>query len=167
MAEAGDRRTQLLADQDDEREATWRERALNAEDALKAAHGEIIAQRARTGELLGQIRDLQAEWTEEAIQRITTENTTLKQRVRQLTADNRTLDERLKAARSKLRLQDRRVADLEAPASPIREQRPDRVQPRPVDVSAAGHTRAAAPPGRRSTRGATWLRCWSSTMDTG
>ncbi|MFF3123801.1 hypothetical protein ACFVRD_15925 [Streptomyces sp. NPDC057908] len=57
---------------------------------------------------------MQAEWTEEAIQRITTENTTLKQRVRQLTADNRTLDERLKAARSNIRFQDRRVADLEA-----------------------------------------------------
>ncbi|MFG2631721.1 DUF6262 family protein [Streptomyces sp. NPDC048473] len=114
MTEAGERRTQTLADQDDEREATWRERALNAEDALKAAHGEIIAQRAHAGELLGQIRDLQAEWTEEAIQRITTANTTLKQRVRQLTTDNRTLDERLKAARSNLRFQDRRVADLEA-----------------------------------------------------
>ena len=114
MAEAGDRRTQLLVDQDEEREATWRERALNAEDALKTAHGEILAQRTRIGELLGQIRDLEAEWTEEAIQRITTENTTLKQRVRQLTADNRTLDERLKAARSNLRFQDRRVADLEA-----------------------------------------------------
>ncbi|MFD5433501.1 DUF6262 family protein [Kitasatospora sp. NPDC127067] len=114
MTDAGERRTQLLADQDTEREATWRERALNAEDALKAAHGEIISQRTRIGELLGQIRDLQAEWTEEAIQRITTENTTLKQRVRRLTADNRTLDERLKAARSNLRFQDRRVADLEA-----------------------------------------------------
>jgi N-methylhydantoinase B/oxoprolinase/acetone carboxylase alpha subunit len=43
---------------------------------------------------------LQTEWTEEAIQRLTT--------------DNRTLDERLKAARSNLRFQDRRVADLEA-----------------------------------------------------
>ena len=63
---------------------------------------------------MGQVRDLQAEWTEEAIQRITTENTTLKQRVRQLTTDNRTLDERLKAARSNLRFQDRRLADLEA-----------------------------------------------------
>ncbi|WEO92727.1 DUF6262 family protein [Streptomyces sp. FXJ1.172] len=114
MAEAGDRRSRLLVEQDDEREATWRERALNAEDALKAAQGEILAQRTRIGELLGQIRDLQAEWTEEAIQRITTENTTLKQRVRQLTTDNRTLDERLTAARSNLRFQDRRVADLEA-----------------------------------------------------
>ncbi|MFF3068926.1 DUF6262 family protein [Kitasatospora sp. NPDC057904] len=114
MTEADARRTRMLADQDDQQEAIWRERALNAEDALKAAHAEILVQRTRMGELLGQIRDLQAEWTEEAIRRITTENTTLKQRVRQLTADNRTLDERLKAARSNLRFQDRRVADLEA-----------------------------------------------------
>lgn len=68
--------------------ATWRERALNAEEALKAAHAQILTQRTRIGELLGQIRHMQAEWTEEAIQRITTENTTLKQRVRQLTSDN-------------------------------------------------------------------------------
>ncbi|MFJ2188177.1 DUF6262 family protein [Kitasatospora sp. NPDC087861] len=114
MAEAGERRAQLLADQDEAHEATWRKRAMNAEDALKAAHTEILAQRTRIGELLGQIRDLEAEWTQEAVQRITTENTTLKQRVRQLTTDNRTLDERLKAARSNLRFQDRRVADLEA-----------------------------------------------------
>ncbi|MGN6405932.1 DUF6262 family protein [Sinomonas sp.] len=114
MAEAGERRSQTLAALDSEREATWRERALNAEEALKAAQAEILTQRTRIGELLGQIRDLQAEWTEEALQRITTENTTLKQRVRQLTAENRTLDERLKAARSNLRFQDRRIADLEA-----------------------------------------------------
>ncbi|OKI50913.1 DUF6262 family protein [Streptomyces sp. MJM1172] len=114
MTETGERRNQMLVDQDGAPEATWRERALNAEDALKAAHAEILAQRTRIGELLGQVRDLEAEWTEEAIQRITTENTTLKQRVRQLTTDNRTLDERLKAARSNLRFQDRRVADLEA-----------------------------------------------------
>jgi hypothetical protein len=114
IAQAGEHRVQLLAGQDDEREAAWRERALNAEDALKAAHAEILAQRTRIGELLGHVRDLQAEWTQEAIQRITTENTTLKQRVRTLTADNRTLDERLKAARSNLRFHDKRIADLEA-----------------------------------------------------
>jgi hypothetical protein len=87
--------------------------AQNSEDALKATHAEILQQRTRIGELIGQIRDLQAEWTEGSIQRITTENTTLKQRVRQLTTDNRTLDERLKAARSNMRFQDRRLADLE------------------------------------------------------
>jgi TolA-binding protein len=107
------RKAQDLAGHDVGQEATWRERELNAEDALKAAHAEIIQQRERIGELLGQVRDLEAEWTQEAIQRIATENTTLKQRVRQLTADNRILDERLKAARSNLRFQDRRIADLE------------------------------------------------------
>ncbi|MEH0580152.1 DUF6262 family protein [Streptomyces sp. B21-108] len=114
MTEAGARRAQTLADQVTEHEATWRQRALNAEDALKAARAEILAQRTRIGELLGQVRDLESEWTEESIQRITTENITLKQRVRQLTAENRTLDERLKAARSNVRFQDRRMADLEA-----------------------------------------------------
>jgi chromosome segregation ATPase len=115
---AGEQRTWILDAQDDEREATWRERALNAEDALKAAHNEITAQRARIGELLGQVRDLQSEWTEEAIQRITTENTTLKQRVRTLTAGNRTLEEKLKAARENLRFHDKRIADLEAQLAP-------------------------------------------------
>jgi chromosome segregation ATPase len=114
VADAIERRSQALAALDDRHEATWRQRALNAEAALKAANTEILTQRTRIGNLLGQIRDLQAEWTEEAIQRITTENTTLKQRVRQLTTDNRTLEERLTAARSNLRFPDRRVADLEA-----------------------------------------------------
>ncbi|KKD05920.1 DUF6262 family protein [Streptomyces sp. WM6386] len=114
MAQAGEHRSRTLAEQDAEHEAPWRERALNAGDALKATHAEILAQRTRIGESLGRIRDLEAEWTEEAMQRITTENTALKQRVRQLTADNRTLEERLKAARSNLRFQDRRIADLEA-----------------------------------------------------
>jgi small-conductance mechanosensitive channel len=114
LAEAGERRVQLLDGQDSEREATWRERALNAEDAIKAAHAEIGTQRTRIGELLGQVRDLEAEWTQEAIMRITTENTTLKQRVRQLTTDSCTLEERLQAARSNNRFADRRIAQLEA-----------------------------------------------------
>ena len=122
IQESGHQRSRLLAEAVDSREATWRERALNAEDALKAAHAEILTQRTRIGELLGRIRDLEAEWTQDDVQRITTEHTSLKQRVRQLTADNRTLDERLKAARSNLRFQDRRIADLEArltePANP-------------------------------------------------
>jgi chromosome segregation ATPase len=104
----------VLAEVDDTREATWRERALNAEDALKGAHTEILAQRNRIGELLGRLRDQEAEWTQDAVERITAENTTLKQRFRELTTDNRALDERLNAARSNLRCQDRRIADLEA-----------------------------------------------------
>lgn len=118
ITQAGEHRTRILDAHDDEREATWRERALNAEDALKAAYHEITAQRTRIGELLGQLRDQQSEWTQEAVQRITTENTTLKQRVRTLTAGNRTLEEKLKAARENLRFHDKRIADLEAQIAP-------------------------------------------------
>ena len=63
---------------------------------------------------MGQIRDQEHEWSQEAAQRVTTENTTLKQRVRQLTTENRTLEERLQAARSNNRFADRRIAQLEA-----------------------------------------------------
>lgn len=38
ISQAGERWPRMLAEQDDEWETTWRERALNAEDALKAAH---------------------------------------------------------------------------------------------------------------------------------
>ena len=94
--------------------ATWRERALNAEAGLKSANAEILAQRARIAELMGEIRDLTAEWNDEAIGRMTAENASLKQRVRQLTADNRALEERLQGTRSNNRFQDRRIAALEA-----------------------------------------------------
>ena len=53
IAQAGEQRSRILDAQDGEREATLREWALNAEDALKAAHNEILAQRTRIGELLG------------------------------------------------------------------------------------------------------------------
>jgi chromosome segregation ATPase len=113
MAATDQARVRLRQEIDGAQQAGWRERALNAEDALTAAHTEITRQRDRIGELLGQLRDLQAEWDDETIARITTENATLKQRVRQLTTDNHTMEERLAAARSTLRFQDRRIADLE------------------------------------------------------
>ena len=98
----------------DQRETMWRERALNAENGVKAAGAEIRAQRQQIGELLGKVRDMESEWTQDSIHRITTENTTFKQRLRQLTTDHRALEERLQAARSNLRFQDKRIADLEA-----------------------------------------------------
>ena len=114
VAEEGKRASGPAVTQDEQREASWRERALNTEAALKTANREILTQRTHIGELRGRIRDLEAEWTQDAIQRVTTENTTLKQRVRELADENRTLDERLKAARSNVRFLDRRIADLEA-----------------------------------------------------
>jgi chromosome segregation ATPase len=114
ISKAAGQRAQAPAEADAKQEASWRERALNAEDALKTAHAEICAHRERIAALMGQIRDLEHEWIQETAQRITTENTTLKQRVRQLTTENRTLDERLQAARSNNRFADRRIAQLEA-----------------------------------------------------
>lgn len=107
-------RARTQADHDAEQELAWRERAFNAEDALKAAHTEIRSQRSRIGELMGQLRDLEQKWSPETIGHIATENTTLKQHVRQLTDENRTLSERLQAARSNTRFQDRHIARLEA-----------------------------------------------------
>ncbi len=98
----------------DEQEPSWRERALNAEAALKIARAEIAAQRRRMAILLGRVRDLEHDLSPEAAQRLATENTTLKQRVRQLTRDNKTLEDRLEAARSNNRFAGRRIAQLEA-----------------------------------------------------
>ena len=114
VRQAQDGRASRLAAEDSQQEASWRARALNAENGLKAAHAEIHVQRRRIGQLLGQLRAAESELTDESIQRITSENTTLKQRVRQLTQDNRSLEERLQAARSNSRFLDRRVAALEA-----------------------------------------------------
>jgi hypothetical protein len=145
-ARYGTRQAQDLADRDTEQEAPWRERALNAENALKTARAEIISQRNRIGELMGQVRDLETEWTEQATQRITTENTTLKQRVRQLTADNRTLDERLTAARTNLRFQDRRLAGLEAQLTDPSPAPPTNPPPIPPDhAERFSRTRPARP----------------------
>ena len=97
-----------------ELEAAWRQRALNSEDALKAAHHEIRTQRERIGELLGQVRDLQTHWTEEDLIRVVDDNNRLKKQVRQLTSDNSDLTNKLAAARDNARFADRRIAAIEA-----------------------------------------------------
>ena len=109
----------------DELNAAWRERALNAEDALAATNREIVQQRQRIAELMGQVRNLEQTWSHDGLQRLVTENTTLKHRLRQLTDDNQALTDKLAAARSNARFLDRRIADLElqllgptAPPSP-------------------------------------------------
>jgi hypothetical protein len=42
IADTDEQRGQALADLEDQQGATWRERALNAEDALKTANAEIL-----------------------------------------------------------------------------------------------------------------------------
>ncbi|MGW1091099.1 DUF6262 family protein [Streptomyces sp. NPDC002596] len=95
-------------------EASWRERALNAEEELSRAQKEIFTQRQRIGELMGQIRDVEQMVPGESVQQLVTETTSLKHRVQQLGQEHRTLQERLEGARSNLRFADKRIADLEA-----------------------------------------------------
>jgi hypothetical protein len=54
------------AARDAQAEASWQQRALNAEQALKTAHAEIHAQRTRIGDLLGQLRDTQHDYDGDA-----------------------------------------------------------------------------------------------------
>ncbi|MFH9968570.1 DUF6262 family protein [Streptomyces mirabilis] len=95
-------------------EASWRERALNAEAELGRAQKEVFAQRQQIGELMGKLRDLDQMVSAESVQALTSENITFKRRVQQLTREHRTLQERLEGARSNLRFADKRIADLEA-----------------------------------------------------
>ncbi|WP_326616076.1 DUF6262 family protein [Streptomyces decoyicus] len=104
----------LGQDQHDRIEASWRERALNAEAELKRTQKEVFAQRQRIGELMGQLRDFNQMVPGESVQQLATENTTLKHRVHQLTQEHRKLQERLEGARSNLRFADKRIAALEA-----------------------------------------------------
>ncbi|MFD8116158.1 DUF6262 family protein [Streptomyces microflavus] len=110
---AAGRRIQDRATEQAEIEASWRERALNTEAALKSAHAEILAQREQIAALLGQIRDFQTEWSQEDITRIITDNGSLKKQVRELTAEKKSLTGKLAAARENVRFADKRIADLE------------------------------------------------------
>jgi hypothetical protein len=98
----------------DPAEASWRQRALNAEHELKRAHGEIATQRNQIGELLGRIRDLEHDLPPDGVQRVLAENHTLRAQLRQAAQDNRRLEERLAGARDNNRFLDKRIADLEA-----------------------------------------------------
>ncbi|MFD8226959.1 DUF6262 family protein [Streptomyces massasporeus] len=113
MNQAAGKRVQDRQTVEAELEASWRERALNTEAALKTAHAEILAQRDQIAGLLGQVRDLRSEWSQEDIARIITDNGNLKKRVRELTAESKSLAGKLSAARDNVRFADKRISDLE------------------------------------------------------
>lgn len=56
----------------------------------------------------------------DAVERITSENRTLRQENRRLTTENQQITERLKAARENNRFLDTRIANLEATISELR-----------------------------------------------
>jgi chromosome segregation ATPase len=114
IADSRSRHDQSAVETHERIEATWRERALNAEAELTRAQKEIFAQRQRIGELMGRLRDLDQTVPGESVQALVSENTSLKHRVQQLTREHRLLQERLEGSRSNLRFADKRIADLEA-----------------------------------------------------
>lgn len=95
------------------KEAIWRERALNAEDSLSEARGEIALQRRTIGSLLGKIEELESALPEESAKRLLGENESLALQVRELKQDLRNTEERLAAARANNRSLDERIAELE------------------------------------------------------
>lgn len=95
------------------KEAIWRERALNAEDSLSEARGEITLQRRTIGSLLGKIEELESALPEESAKRLLGENESLALQVRELKQDLRNTEERLAAARANNRSLDERIAELE------------------------------------------------------
>lgn len=86
-AQAAGRRVEGREAEQQALEASWRERALNSEDALKTAHGEILRQGEQIAELLGQIRELDTGWTEDDRIRMTSKNLALKRTVRDQEAE--------------------------------------------------------------------------------
>lgn len=130
---AAGRRVQDRQRAQDELEASWRERALNAEAALTTAHTEILAQREQIAELIGQVRDLRSTWSEEDIMRIVTDNGELKRQVRELAAEGKSLVAKLAAARDNVRFADKRIADLEVQ---LTEQYQDLAMPQHVAAAA-------------------------------
>ncbi|MFF1400439.1 DUF6262 family protein [Streptomyces sp. NPDC058287] len=114
VASSNRQRDQAVTEAHEQIEASWRERALNAETELTRTQKEVFSQRQHIGELMGKLRDFDQMVPGESVQALVTENTTLKRRVHQLTQEHHKLQERLEGARSNLRFADKRVADLEA-----------------------------------------------------
>ncbi|MGW2479903.1 hypothetical protein ACWCWQ_08790 [Streptomyces sp. NPDC001571] len=113
VADSRSRHDRHSRQEHDQIEASWRERALNAESELTRTQKEVFSQRCQIGELMGQLRDFDQMVPGESVQHLATENNSLKLRVRQLTQEHRKLQERLEGARSNLRFADKRIAGLE------------------------------------------------------
>lgn len=96
-------------------EATWRERALNAEARVRETHQEISRQRSVIADLMGKVREFEdADCPAEILLRVNQENADLRQHVLRLEAESRSLQQKLAAARENARFIDRKLADFEA-----------------------------------------------------
>lgn len=96
-----------------QQEASWRERALNAEQRARDLQHELTAQRRLTAGLLGQLRQPDGTWLADERNRLQTENEQLLAERNQLARERNDLQRKLDAARANLaRLTERRAAEL-------------------------------------------------------
>lgn len=94
-------------------EASWRERALHAEDYAQRLRKEIALQRRLVSDLTGQLREPDGTWIERDRDRLRRSNEALLAERNQLVRERDQLQQKLEAARSNVsRLLDRRVTEL-------------------------------------------------------
>jgi hypothetical protein len=109
-------------------EASWRERALNAEDEIRNLRRELATQRQLVGGLIGQLREPDGTWIEHDRNRLREENEHLLSERNQFLREQNELKRRLDGAQANIsRLNERRVQEL-FPDGLGRERQPPGVQ---------------------------------------
>ena len=96
-----------------QQEASWRERALNAEAEIRNLRRELATQRQLVGDLLGQLREPDGTWIEHDRNRLRQENEHILCERNQLLRERSELQRRLDGARANIsHLNERRVQEL-------------------------------------------------------
>jgi len=96
-----------------QQQASWRERALNAEDQARNLARELAVQRRLVGELMGRLREPDGTWVEDDRIRLREENERLRSERNRLARERNDLSARLDGARANVsRLNEQRVSQL-------------------------------------------------------
>lgn len=117
-----------------QQEASWRERALNAEDQIRSLGRELSKHRQLVAELMGQLRDPDGTWLEHDRNRLRDENERLLTQRNQLLVEQGELHRKLAGARANVsRLTSTRVKEL-FPAGPGPDTARYAPPPAPTDI---------------------------------
>lgn len=107
------RQTVKTEKQTTEQAMNWRERALNAEQALKATRQKVTEQAKLVSELLGELRDPDGTWAREERAELRAQNERLRTEIADLRRSTLDLERTLEAARANVRrLQSERAAQM-------------------------------------------------------
>ena len=96
-----------------QQEASWRERALNAEDQIRTLHTELTNQRRLVADLMGQLRQADGTWVQDDRDRLQETNEHLVTERDHLARERNELQRRLDGARANIaHLNSRQVTEL-------------------------------------------------------